>query len=123
YLQHGRRLSRLREVFLRTIGPDAPMARQSIVMVARRVSQRAGVPVVGAHQLRHRAACRVLASGGSLAEAAELLRHHDLATTAIYANVALAALGAVVRPWPAEGDDDGRRLTATWPSVGAWATS
>jgi integrase len=106
YLRHGRRRSRLREVFLRTTGPDAPMGRQSIVMVPRRVSQRAGVPVVGAHQLRHRAACRVLAGGGSLAEVAELLRHNDLATTAIYAKVDLAALAAVVRPWPAEGDDD-----------------
>ncbi|WP_158074129.1 tyrosine-type recombinase/integrase [Micromonospora sp. CB01531] len=106
YLRHGRRPSRLREVFLRTTGPDAPMTRQSIVMVPRRVSQRAGIPVVGAHQLRHRAACRVLADGGSLAEVAELLRHNDLATTAIYAKVDLAALAAVVRPWPAEGDDD-----------------
>lgn len=106
YLRHGRRRSRFREVFLRTIGPDAPMARQSIVMVPRRASQRASVRVVGAHQLRHRAACRVLADGGSLVEVAELLRHNNLATTAIYAKVDLAALGAVVRPWPAEGDDD-----------------
>jgi integrase len=106
YLRHGRRRSRLREVFLRTIGPDAPMARQSIVMVPRRVAQRAGIPVVGAHQLRHRTACRVLAGGGSLAEVAELLRHNDVATAAIYAKVDLAALSAVVRPWPAEGDND-----------------
>jgi integrase len=106
YLRHGRRPSRCREVFVRTIGPDAPTARGSIVMVPRRVSQRAGIPVVGAHQLRHRAACRVLAGGGSLAEVAELLRHNDLATTAIYAKVDLAALAAVVRPWPVEGDDD-----------------
>jgi integrase len=106
YLRHGRRRSRFREVFLRTIGPDAPMARQSVVMVPRRVAQRAGVAVVSAHQLRHRAACRVLADGGSLAEVAELLRHNDLATTAIYAKVDLAALGAVVRPWPAEDDND-----------------
>lgn len=107
YLRHGRRPSELREIFIRTIGPDAPTARGSIVMVPRRVSQRAGIPVVGAHQLRHRAACRVLASGGSLAEVAELLRHNDLATTAIYAKVDLAALAAVVRPWPSESGDDG----------------
>jgi integrase/recombinase XerD len=106
YLRHGRRHSLLREVFLRTIGPDAPMTRQSIVTVPRRVSQRAGIPVIGAHQLRHRAACRVLAGGGSLAEVAELLRHNDVATAAIYAKVDLTALAAVVRPWPAEGDDD-----------------
>jgi len=106
YLRHGRRRSRLREVFLRTIGPDAPMTRQSIVTVPRRVSQRAGIPIVGGHQLRHRAACRVLSGGGSLAEVAELLRHNDVATAAIYAKVDLTALAAVVRPWPAEGDDD-----------------
>jgi integrase/recombinase XerD len=106
YLRHGRRRSQLREVFLRAIGPDAPMARQSIVMVPRRVSQKAGIAVVGAHQLRHRAACRVLAGGGSLAEVAELLRHNDVATAAIYAKVDLVALAVVVRPWPAEGDDD-----------------
>ncbi len=107
YLRHGRRRSRFREIFLRTIGPDAPMARQSIVTLPRRVSQRAGVPVIGAHQLRHRAACRVLAEGGSLVEVAELLRHNALATTAIYAKVDLAALGAVVRPWPMEDHDAG----------------
>jgi integrase/recombinase XerD len=107
YLRHGRRRSRCREVFVRAIGPDAPMARHSMVMVPRRVSQRAGVPVVGAHQLRHRAACRVLAGGGSLAEVAELLRHNDLATTAIYAKVDLAALATVVRPWPTEDRDAG----------------
>jgi integrase/recombinase XerD len=106
YLRHGRRPSRLRDVFLRTIGPDVAMARQSIVTVPRRVSQRAGIPIVGAHQLRHRAACRVLAGGGSLAEVAELLRHNDVATAAIYAKVDLNALAAVVRPWPTGSDDD-----------------
>jgi integrase len=102
YLRHGRRRCELREVFLRTVGPAAPMLRQSIVTLPRRVSQRAGVPVIGAHQLRHRAARRVLAAGGSLVEVAELLRHNDLATTAIYAKVDLAALAAVVRPWPTQ---------------------
>jgi integrase/recombinase XerD len=105
YLRHGRRRTQCREVFVRMIGPDAPMLRQSIVMVPRRVSQRAGVPVIGAHQLRHRVACQVLAGGGSLVEVAELLRHNDLATTAIYAKVDLASLAAVVRPWPTEDHD------------------
>ena len=85
WLRHGRRASAFREVFLRTTGPDAPMKRQSIVMVPRCASVRAGIPVVGAHRLRHRVACRVLAGGGSLAEVAELLRHNDHASSAIYA--------------------------------------
>jgi integrase/recombinase XerD len=100
WLRHGRRASAFREVFVRTIGPDAPMKRQSIVMVPRCASVRAGIPVVGAHRLRHRVACRVLAGGGSLAEVAELLRHNDHASSAIYAKVDLSALAVVVRPWP-----------------------
>jgi integrase len=111
WLRNGRRPTALREVFTRTIGPDAPMKRQSIVMVPRRASLRAGIAVVGAHRLRHRVACRILAGGGSLAEVAELLRHNDHASSAIYAKVDLAALAAVVRPWPMPvgdevGDDD-----------------
>lgn len=104
WLRHGRRPSAFREVFLRTIGPDAPMARQSVVMVPRCASRRAGIPVVAAHQLRHRAACQVLAGGGTLGEVAQLLRHHGEDTTAIYAKVDMAALALVVRPWPTAGE-------------------
>lgn len=104
WLRHGRRPSVFREVFLRTIGPDAPMVRQSVVMVSRCASLRAGIPVVAAHQLRHRAACQVLAGGGNLAEVAQLLRHHGEATTAIYAKVDMVALAPVVRPWPTEDE-------------------
>jgi integrase/recombinase XerD len=101
WLRHGRRPSVFREVFLRTIGPDAPIACQSVVTVPRCASLRAGIPVVAAHQLRHRAACQVLAGGGTLAEVAQLLRHHSEETTAIYAKVEMDALAPVVRPWPA----------------------
>jgi integrase/recombinase XerD len=100
YLQHGRRVSHCREVFICTRGPDAPMSRQAVVTVPRRASERAGIPTVGAHQLRHRAARQILRQGGSMAEAAQLLRHHSEAATAIYAKVDQAALAAVVRPWP-----------------------
>lgn len=103
YLRHGRRSSARREVFLRHFGPDAPASRQAIVSVPRRAAQRAGVPMVGAHRLRHRIACQVLADGGNLAEIAQLLRHQSHETTAIYAKVDMAALAAPVRPWPQEG--------------------
>ena len=33
-------------------------------------------------------------------EVSQMLRHRDLATTAIYAKVDFAALRAVARPWP-----------------------
>jgi site-specific recombinase XerD len=103
YLRRGRPTSAFREVFLRSCGPDAPMSRQAVVMVTRNASARAGIATVGGHRLRHRAASLVLAGGGNLAEAAQLLRHHGEETTAIYAKVDQAALAAVVRPWPGAG--------------------
>ena len=92
YLRQSRRPSVRREVFLRSCGPGAPMSRQSAVMVTRCASRRAGIPPIGAHQLRHRAASRVLAQGGSLAGVAQLLRHHGGETAAIYAKADRAAL-------------------------------
>jgi integrase len=103
YLSHGRKPSTLRQVFLRTIGPDKAMSRQSVVMVPRCASRRAGIGTVAAHQLRRRAACRVLADGGNLTEVAQLLRHEAEATAAIYAKVDLAALAVAARPWPQAG--------------------
>ena len=85
WLHHGRRPSVFREVFVRLAGPDAPSTRQAMVMVPRNASTRAGLAAIGAHRLRHRVACRVLAGGGSLGEVAELLRHQDHASSAIYA--------------------------------------
>lgn len=103
YLRRGRRPSMLRQVFLRTIGPDNAMSRQSVVMTPRCASRRAGIPTVAAHQLRHRAACRILNDGGNLTEVAQLLRHEAEATAAIYAKVDLSALSAAARPWPQAG--------------------
>lgn len=100
YLRHGRRRSAVREVFLRTVGPAEAISRQSMVMVPRCASLRAGIATVAAHSLRHLAACRVLADGGNMAEVAQLLRHEAHQTAAIYAKVDLAALSVAARPWP-----------------------
>ena len=104
YLRHGRPPSSCRAVFLRAVGPDAAMTGHSVVMVPRSASRRAGLPViVGAHRLRHTAASDMLRHGGSLAEIAQVLRHHSESTTAIYAKLDRAALGLLVRPWPRAG--------------------
>jgi integrase/recombinase XerD len=100
YLRLRRSPSACREVFLRTCGPDAPMSRESAVMTPRRACERAGLPVTGAHRLRHRAATLVVNNGGSLAEAAQLLRHGSETATAIYAKVDRATLAVVACPWP-----------------------
>jgi integrase/recombinase XerD len=100
YLRLRRSPSAFREVFLRACGPDAPMSRQSAVMIPRRACERAGLPVAGAHRLRHRVATLVVNNGGSLAEAAQLLRHGSETVTAIYAKIDRAALASVTCPWP-----------------------
>ena len=104
YLRHGRARSSCRAMFLRAIGPDGAMTGHSVVMVPRSASRRAGLPViVGAHRLRHTAASEMLRRGGSLAEIAQVLRHHSESTTAIYAKLDRVALGLLVRPWPGAG--------------------
>ena len=63
---------------------------------ARRVLARCA-----AHRLRHTAATQALRAGASLPEVGQLLRHHRIATTAIYAKVDREALRGIARPWPA----------------------
>ncbi|MGH9093487.1 MAG: tyrosine-type recombinase/integrase, partial [Acidimicrobiales bacterium] len=52
----------------------------------RRVCLRCGIEVIGAHRLRHGLATEMLRQGASLIEVGQVLRHRDIATTAIYAN-------------------------------------
>ena len=59
-----------------------------------------GLPVVGAHRLRHTAATEMLRAGGSLTEVGQVLRHRGRDVTSIYAKVDRLALAQVVQPWP-----------------------
>lgn len=72
-------------------------------MVPRGASGRAGLPVVGAHRLRHTTASEMLRRGASLGEIAEVLRHRSERTTALYAKVDRVSLDLLVRPWPGAG--------------------
>ncbi len=103
YLRRGRRRSVSRALFLRACAPDGAMSPGSVTMVPRTASARAGLPVVGAHRLRHTAATEMLRAGAPLPEIAQVLRHHTEASTARYAAVDRAQLDTVVRPWPGAG--------------------
>jgi site-specific recombinase XerD len=50
--------------------------------------------------LRHTLAGRILESGGTLKEVADVLRHRALDTSLIYAKVDTSRLSAVPLPWP-----------------------
>jgi integrase/recombinase XerD len=90
-----------RAVFVRVTAPRRELNRSTIGWVVRAACDRAGLPRVGAHRLRHTAATEMLAGGASLAEIGQVLRHREQKTTVIYAKVDHTALRPLARPWPA----------------------
>jgi integrase/recombinase XerD len=89
-----------RAVFLRVYAPAGPLGVIGVKSVVPEVCERAGLPIVGAHRLRHTAATRMLGAGASLPEIAQVLRHSQLRTTVIYAKVDHKALRPLALPWP-----------------------
>lgn len=100
YVCQARPTSSCRALFLRALAPNRELTPGAVGMVVALACDRAGLARVGAHRLRHTAATEMLHGGASLAEIGEVLRHRRAATTAIYAKVDRAALGALARPWP-----------------------
>lgn len=104
YLQHGRPTAPDRHLFLRANAPVRAFTGGTVAIgsIVARALARAGIdaPRKGAHQFRHALATQMLASGASLAEIGELLRHRGPQTTALYARVDLGALRALTLPWP-----------------------
>jgi site-specific recombinase XerD len=105
YLREARPSCASRHLFVTARAPfhefEGPTTVGSIV---RRALQRAGLnpPRRGAHLLRHSLATTLLQRGASLQEIKDVLRHRHPATTQIYAKVDIAALQALVQPWPEE---------------------
>jgi site-specific recombinase XerD len=89
-----------RHVFLTVKAPTRPIRADLVGDVVERACLRAGIAHVGAHRLRHTFASELLRAGASLVDISQLLRHSDLATTAVYAKVDLDRLRQVARPWP-----------------------
>jgi integrase/recombinase XerD len=94
---------RCRALFLRVTAPREGLNRCTVAWVVRAACDRAGLPRVGAHRLRHTAATEMLRAGASLPEIGQVLRHRGQKTTAIYAKVDRTALRALARPWPSPG--------------------
>jgi site-specific recombinase XerD len=89
-----------RNVFLTLRAPRRAIRADLVGDVVQRHCRWAGVPHVGPHRLRHTLATEMLARGAALADISQVLRHSDLATTAIYAKVDLGRLRQVAQPWP-----------------------
>lgn len=88
-----------RAVFVRIRAPRQMMTASGISGVIARLSGMAGIDPIYAHRLRHTAATDVLAAGGTLSEAKELLGHVYTVTTMAYAKVDLASLRELVVPF------------------------
>jgi site-specific recombinase XerD len=101
YLRDGRPGSAHRQVFLGLDAPHQILGAAAVSSVVARALHRAGIDGPGAaHRLRHTAACGVLAGGGGLVEAGQLLRHSSPQATAVYAKADITALAVLARPWP-----------------------
>lgn len=100
YLTAARPPSADRHLFLTCRAPRGPIRADLVGDVVQRACHRSGIAVVGPHRLRHALAARLLHEGVGLAAISQVLRHQDLATTALYAKVDLRALRLVAQPWP-----------------------
>ena len=103
YLQHGRPLSSCRRLFLRHTAPKTGFTNSgAIATLVRRAIIRAGIQSQrkGSHLFRHSLATRMVNTGSSLPEIAELLRHQSIETTNLYAKVDFNALRSIALPWP-----------------------
>lgn len=101
YLSGGRNPQGARQLFLTCRAPRGPIRADLVGDVVERTCSRAGLPHVGPHRLRHALAGELLRQGAGLVAISQILRHQDLATTALYAKVDLATLRKVAQPWPA----------------------
>jgi integrase len=100
YLRRGRPGTGDRRVFVRVLAPAVGLGTTAVIWAVYSACDRAGLPRVGAHRLRHTLACEALRAGASLVEVGQLLRHAVVGTTAIYAKVDFVALRPLALPWP-----------------------
>ena len=87
-------------LFTCAVAPYGPLRAGSVGGIVSRACRKAGVPAFGPHRLRHALACDLLARGAALEEVAQLLRHGDLTTTAVYARCDLSRLAGLAQPCP-----------------------
>ena len=101
YLRSERPKTINRRVFVRHVAPvDEPVGPDVVRRAVREAYQRCGLPYTRVHILRHTLASRLLNTGGTLKEVADVLRHRELNTSQIYAKVDIGRLSAVAMPWP-----------------------
>ena len=89
-----------RRLFVAARAPEVRISADGVRSVVHHACDRAGLPRVGAHRLRHGVATELLRAGAPLSEVGQVLRHRSLGTTAMYAKVDRTALVTLALPWP-----------------------
>ena len=87
-------------MFLHVRAPYAALTSSAVSVVVKYACERAGLPPIGAHRLRHSTATALRRAGAPLLEIGQLLRHRHAVTTAIYAKDDIDALATIAKPWP-----------------------
>jgi integrase/recombinase XerC len=101
YLRSERPKTLHRMVFASHKTPhERHLGRVRVGQIIRAAYARAGLPYTRAHLLRHTMASRLLATGSSIKEVADVLRHRSLNATRIYAKLDSRNLVEVALPWP-----------------------
>jgi integrase len=100
WLRRGRPDCAAREVVTRIRAPHGALKSGGIYAIVIAACERAGVPEVHPHRLRHTVATEMLRSGASLTEIGQVLRHQSVLTTAIYAKVDHDGLRELAGAWP-----------------------
>jgi integrase len=100
YCRRGRTHGECRALFLQVRAPYTGLTPSTVSFVVKRAGDRAGLPGLRAHRLRHGTATALRRAGAPLFEIGQLLRHAHAVTTAGYVYDDLAALAEVARRWP-----------------------
>jgi site-specific recombinase XerD len=103
YLRAGRPATSFRHLFLAHTAPYRPLPTASaITKIVKRLLAKAGIgrQASGAHLFRHTVATQLVNRGASFKDVADVLGHHTLQTTGLYAKLDLVALAQVAWPWP-----------------------
>jgi integrase len=96
WLKDGRPRCDHHLVFTRVRAPQSGLTTTGIAAIVHAACNRAQLPEIGPHRLRHTAATEMLRAGASLSDVGQVLRHRHADTTSIYAKC--AARRSVVSP-------------------------
>lgn len=107
WLRQGRK-GNSRHLFVSSAAPFLPFTTSGVLWLSldNAYRQTGLTPPRGRaiiHALRHGLAMRLLGQGASLEEVGDVLRHHCVRSTTVYARYDLAALRPLARPWPMPG--------------------